>query len=1054
MSRFFIERPIFAAVIAIVIVIAGVASMVSLPIAQYPEISPPTVRVSAFYPGANATVVSDTVAQPLESAVNGVEGMLYMNSTSSADGSYSLTVTFEVGVDLDMATVLVQNRVATATATLPEEVKRLGVTTEKQSTSFVMMIALTSTDPRLDEVYLSNYVTLNIRDELARTYGVGAIQVFGAGDYSMRVWLDPNRMEARGITTNDVVNAIREQNVQVAAGKIGTRPAPAGTAFEFAVNVEGRLTDVEQFESIILRKGQGEGQQGLLRVRDVARVELATKDYAVIGRFNGQETAILGVYQLPGANALDLATDLRAKMAELAQSFPPGLEYVIALDTTTFITASIKEVVVTLFVAVLLVFITIFIFLQDWRATLIPGIAIPVSLIGTFILMAGLGFTINLISLFGLVLAIGIVVDDAIVVVENTDRNIVEKGLDPKTAAIQAMEEVAGPVVATTMVLLAVFVPTAFQSGITGGLYRQFALTISGATVISSINALTLSPALCAVLLRKEKGKPNIFFRGFNRVFDTATKGYMVIVRGFVRKAVLMLLLSGVVAGGTFWWFGKLPTGFLPSEDQGYALAAAQLPDGASAERTYEVAQTISDRITKIPGVSSCLSVSGYSLMDGAMVSNAATFWIVYDDFDTRLASEGQDQASILGQVYASFADIQEAVSFAFAPPAIPGLGTAGGFEMRLQDRAGQGPEFLQRITDTMVDDATAQSRIGQASSTYRATIPQLFVDVDREAAKTLDVPLDSVFSTLGAYLGSAYVNDFTRFARNFQVNVQAESTARAKVSDIERLRVRDSKGNMIPIGSVADVGFTLGPTVVTRFNLYPAATVTGGAAPGTSSGQAIALMEQTADAVLPSTMGYAWSGMSFQEKLAGEGTALIFGMAIVFVFLFLSAQYESWTIPMAVILVVPLALLGTVIAVWMRKMDVNTYTQIGIVLLIALAAKNAILIVEFAKELRDKGQPIFEAATEAAHLRFRPILMTSLSFVLGTFPLVIAEGAASASRQALGTAVFGGMLMATLMSVVMVPVYYSLVQRFSEWVAGFGGKPPAPERPAQPPAA
>ncbi|MEA3292521.1 MAG: multidrug efflux RND transporter permease subunit, partial [Pseudomonadota bacterium] len=977
---------------------------------------------------ANAEVVCSTVAQPIEEQVNGVDDMLYMSSTCSSDGSYTLTVTFSLGVDLDIATVLVQNRVGIATAKLPEEVKRLGITTQKQSTNFVQMIVLTSQDPAHDDLYLSNYATMRIKDELSRIPGAGSVRVFGAGDYSMRIWLDPDRLEARDLTTNDVVNALREQNVQVAAGKIGAEPSPPGQQFEYTVNVMGRLAEVEEFENIIIKSAPG---GAFLRVKDVARVELGTKSYGMVARVNNRPAAVIAIYQSPGANALQVAAEAAARMQALKKAFPQGVEYDVSLDSTLFITASIDEVVVTLFIAILLVFITIYIFLQDWRATLIPALTIPVSLVGAFLFMLMFDFSINLISLFGIVLAIGIVVDDAILVVENTDRNIQQLGLAPKQAAIRAMEEVGGPIVATTLVLLAVFVPTAFMGGITGQLYRQFALTIAGATVISSLNALTLSPALCAILLRKKEGEAGGFFALFNRGFDALTGGYMGVVRGFVRKAFFMLLVAAALGVGTFWVFGKIPSSFLPTEDQGYAFVSVQLPDAASLERTNDVARILSDRVGAIPGVRDVIAVTGYSLMDGAALSNAATLFVPFKPFDERLP-QGHDLAFIMSGMRQAFADVQEARVVAFAPPPIPGLGNSSGFDMKIQDRAGVGPEMLQLVIDNMAADASAQSGIGMAYSIFRAGTPQLFADVDRVAAKTVGVPLNDIFSSMQAYLGSAYVNDFSKFGRNFQVNLQADGAARARVEDIERLKVRNDKGEMVPLGTFVDVDFRLGPQVLTRYNLYPAASINGEAAPGFSSGQALAIMEDMAGKVLPDTMGYEWTGMSYQEKLAG-GTAIIFLLAIVFVYLVLAAQYESWTIPMGVIMVVPLALMGTVIAVLVRQMDVDTYTQIGIVLLVGLAAKNAIVIVEFAREQRDQGKSIFDAATEAARLRFRPILMTSLAFVFGTFPLVVATGAGAASRQTLGTAVFGGMIAATLMSVLFTPVFFAVIQTVSE---------------------
>ncbi len=1037
MSRFFIERPIFSAVIAIVILIAGVVSIKGLPVAQYPEITPPTVQVTAMYPGANAQVVSETVAQPIEQEVNGVEHMIYMRSVCAADGSYTLTISFEIGTNLDMATVLVQNRVSIALAKLPEEVKRLGVTTKKQSTNIVMLLSLDSKDDRYDKLFLSNFATMRLKDDLARLPGVGDVRIFGVGDYSMRIWLDPAKLEAHGITTSDVIHAIQEQNVQVAAGKIGEPPAPPGQQFEYTVNVRGRLANAKEFGNIIVKTAPG-GR--FLRVKDVAKVELGAQTYNVFGLRNNKPSAILAIYQIPGANAIDVQKRVIAKMNELQKTFPPGLQYGVPLDTTKFISASIKEVVVTLLIAIILVVLTLFIFLQDWRSTIIPSVTIPVSLIGTFLMMKLLGFSINLISLFGLVLAIGIVVDDAIIVVENTDRLMTEEGMEPRPAAIKAMEEIGGAVVATTLVLLAVFVPTAFMGGITGQLYRQFALTISGATIISSINALTLSPALCALILRKEKGKPNILFRWFNWAFEHTTNGYMTIVRGFLRKSFISLIMAAAIAGISIKWFGNLPSSFLPLEDQGYAYISAQLPDAASLQRTENIARKITKRVEKIPGVKDCVAVPGYSMLENAMLSNFASFFVSFKPFEERL-SKGHNLDFIMASIRKNLTDIMGARIIAFAPPAIPGLGTSAGFKMMIQDKAGLGPFVLQKATEVLAEKANTQSSLRGVYATFRATIPQLFVDVDRNAAKMIGVPLTEIFGTLQAYLGSAYVNDFTKYGRNFQVKVQAEADARAKVTDIKKLRVRNKEGKMIPLGTFINTQFKLGPQVLTRFNLYPAAAVNGEAAPGFSSGQALQVMEDLADKNLPGGMGYAWTEMSYQEKKAAQGASMIFLMSIVFVFLVLAAQYESWTIPLGVIMVVPLALLGVVVALVMRNMSVSTYTQIGVVLLVALAAKNAILIVEFAKDEHERGKPIFDAAAEAAKLRFRPILMTSLSFVLGTAPLVVATGAGAGSRQALGTAVFGGQIAAIIMAVLFVPVFYKVVQSTSEWFKKPKGK-------------
>ena len=1028
-SRFFINRPIFAAVVSIVIIIAGLVTLQSLPVAQYPEISPPTISVSTNYPGANAQVLSDTVAQPIEEQVNGVEGMLYMSSTCSNNGDYSLTVSFDIGTDLDMAQVLVQNRVSQATALLPEAVQRMGVTTAKQSTNILLFISLTSPDNRFDSLYLSNYASLRIKDELSRIDGVGSFSIYGASDYSMRIWLNPNKLKSRGLTTTDVLNAINEQNVQVAAGQIGQPPAPQEQDFQYAITVKGRLADAAQFEQIIIKTLPG---GAMVRLKDVARIELGAKTYDMSSQSNGVPTAAIGIFQQPGANALDVAKKVKSTLKELKTSFPQGLTYEIPFDTTEFVNASINEVVETLFIAILLVFIVILVFLQDWRATLIPAATIPVSLIGTFAVMSVMGVSINMLSLFGIVLVIGIVVDDAIVVVENATRNMDDLKLGAKEATIRAMNEVTGPIIATTLVLLAVFIPTAFMGGITGQLYSQFSLTIATATIFSALNALTLSPALCAILLRPSAKHHNPFARAFNWVFDKAQNGYQRTIAIMVRQGLLVMILFAGITAAAFWGFTQLPTGFVPTEDQGYAMMSVQLPDAASQKRTLDVVEILNKRLAELDGVRSWVSVPGYSLLDGAVTSNAATIWVVFDSWDERLP-KGLDLNAMLGHLWKMTSDIQEASIFAFSPPAISGLGQAGGFEMKIQDKGDVGLTALEQMTQEIAQDANSQSTLSNVYTTFRANTPQLFTDVDRTQTKSLGIPLSDVFDTLKANLGSTYVNDFNVFGRSYQVRVQADANFRARVEDIKKLEVRNNNGDMIPLGSVVSVHKTLGPQLITRYNLYPTATLNGQGASGISSGEAMTLMEGIATAKLPTSMGYAWSGMSYQEKVAGSSTILIFVLAIIFVYLVLCAQYESWSLPLVIILAVPLALIGTVTAVFLRGMDVNVYTQIGIVLLIALACKTAILIAEFAKEGHEAGQGIMEAALEASKLRFRPILMTAFAFILGVFPLVIATGAGAASRQALGTAVFAGMISATFLMIFFVPVFYVVIQGISE---------------------
>ncbi len=1026
LSRFFIHRPIFASVISIVIVIAGLVSQASLPIAKFPEITPPTVQVTCYYPGANAQVVADTVAAPIEQEVNGVEDMIYMSSVSSDDGSYTLTVTFEIGVDMDMATVLVQNRVSIANAKLPEDVRRQGVTTKKQSTSIIQFIALTSDNKKHDALFLSNYATRSIKDELSRIKGVGSVTIFGASEYSMRVWLNPELLKARNLTTEDVVAAISEQNVQVAAGRLGEPPADA--PFQLVINTLGRLSDPKQFEELIIKTS---GRR-ITRVKDVARVELGAKDYKYTSSYNGKPCATMSVYQLPGANALDLAAKTEAKLDELSKNFPEGLRYDIPFDTTNFVKASVAEVYETLLIAVVLVVLVIYIFLQDWRATIVPVAAIPVALIGTFAMMGAVGFSINMLTLFGIILAIGIVVDDAIVVVENTDRYLNE-GFSPKQAAEKAMEEITGPVIATTLVLLAVFVPTAFMGGITGQLYRQFALTISAAVLFSTVNALTLSPALCAIFMRKSTGKKNAFFRLFNRVFDGVTNIYGFIIGQFVRRVAIVLLVFVGLMGVTGWGYTQIPTGFLPTEDQGYCFANIQLPDAASPGRTQEVLKKLDKIVAETPGVADWISVSGYSLLSATNGGNLGLMAIVYHPWEDRQTPE-LSQESIVANLRQEFAKVQEGIVVAFIPPPIDGLGSAGGFQMQLQDLGGVGLEELQAVANELVADGNAQAKLTGMSTTIRANVPQLFAEINRTKVKTLDVPLSSVFNTLQAYLGSTYVNDFNKMGRTYQVRIQADHEFRVDTEDIRTLDVRNRNGDMVPIGTFVDVRDTFGPQVIQRYLLYPCAQINGEPAPGYSSGQALQLMEEMADRKLPSTMGYQWTGMSYQEKASSGGQTLIFGLAVVFVFLVLAAQYESWTSPAAVISVVPLAVLGVVIALVVRGADNNTYTQIGIVLLVALASKNAILIVEFASEQRSKGLSIREAAAKAAQMRFRAILMTAFSSILGFLPLLAASGAGAASRQAVGNSVVGGMIAATIFSLLFVPTFFVVFRRLGEY--------------------
>ena len=1032
-SRFFIERPIFANVIAIVTMLIGAVTLFVLPVEQFPQITPPTVLVSTNYPGADAKVLSDTVASPIEDEVNGVEGSLYMSSTCAGDGSYKLTVTFQVGTNLDMAQVLVQNRVAIAMPKLPEEVQRQGVTTKKQSTSIILVATLTSPDNRYDSLFLSNFATREIKDVLSRIKGVGDINIFGSSNYGMRIWLDPEKLKARRISTQDVLDAIKEQNVQVAAGQVGQPPSPTSQGFQYSVTTLGRLTDVGQFENIVVKNEPGNERGGrLTRIKDVARVELGGQTYDQYCEKTGQPAAGIAVYQLPGANAVDVAHKVEHALEELRPRFPEKMEYSIPFNTTIFVEESIHEVYKTLFEAGLLVLIVILVFLQDWRAVLVPATTVPVTIIGAFAAMAALGFSVNTLTLFGLILAIGIVVDDAIVIVENAAHHIDHDHLDPKSATIKAMSEVIGPVIGITLVLMAVFLPTAFLGGITGQLYRQFALTIAATAIISAINAVTLKPAQCATYLRPTPARKNLFYRGFNRAYDACESVYAAIVGVAVRHCGWMMVLFVGLVGLTGWWFARLPTGFLPTEDQGYAIVGVQLPDAASQSRTRAVVEKLNAILKETPGVANWVMIGGNSVLDATVASNAATYYVVWDPWEKRNRPELRQDA-ILANLRRKFYAVEEAIVFVFAPPAIQGLGVAGGFQMQLEDRRGVSLAEVQQVTDEMLKDGNAQSGLRGLNSTFRASVPQIFADVDRVKAKSLDVPLGNVFGTLQASLGSAYVNDFNMLGRVYQVRVQADQKFRLVPEDIERLEVRNRSGRMVPLGTLVTVREVVGPQIITRYNKYPSAAITGESAPGFSSGEALKLMEQMAAGKLPPSMSYEWTGMSYQEKAVGSQAIWIFGLAVLLVYLVLAAQYESWTTPAAVILVVPLALLGTVAAVAVRGMDINIYTQIGIVLIIALASKNAILIVEFARELRAGGLGLLESAVRAARQRFRPILMTSFAFILGIAPLVNAQGAGAASRQALGTAVFGGMIAATVLAVFFVPVFFVVVQSLSE---------------------
>ncbi len=1074
-SNFFIRRPVFACVLSILIVLLGAVSAFRLPIAQYPELAPPVVRVEALYPGADAQTIADTVAAPVEQEINGVDRMIYMQSTSS-DGRYSLDVSFEVGADVDMAAVLVQNRVNIAQSKLPDEVRRQGVTTRKQSTNLAGVISLSAATgpdgkPLADDLYLANYLTINWRDEFARIYGVGAINIVPGKDYGMRIWLDPAKLKARSLTVNDVVAAVREQNVQVAAGKIGAQPAPADADFELTIRTLGRLTDPKQFEEIIV-KSDG---LGVVRVRDLARTELGARDYSTQASFNGRPNAIMVIYQLPGANLVALTDAVRAKLDELRPRLPAGVEAKFFYDSSMFIKASLEEVIHTLVEAFILVFLVVLIFLQSLRTTLIPALTIPVSLIGALLFMALLGFSINMLTMFGMVLAIGIVVDDAIVVVENVERNMTEFKLSPLDATLRAMSEISGAVVAITLVLMAVFIPTAALPGITGIMYRQFALTIASSTLLSAICALTLSPALCALILQAHKPdharKParglgllmlpfTAGARLFNWIFDGLTTAYAAVVGVSTRvAAVMVLLLAGAYAGSSAL-YTSVPTGFVPPEDLGFVVVAAQLPDGASLERSREVIERVGGILRGdgpgrpgVDGVQDVVTLAGFSVLDGNGV-NFANAWIVLEPWDVR-EKKHRPSSVIIAEINQRLQPIMESQFLVFSLPPIPGLGNASAIDLRIQDRGGLGRDALQQAVGESIGAMMGQQprSLAVAFSSYRAGVPQLFAEIDREKVLKMDVPLQSVFDTLQAYLGSAYVNDFNQFGRTWQVSLQADAKFRLRPQDITRLEVRARNGTMIPLGSLMYVRDSFGPERVTRYNMYPAATVNGIPMPGVASGEAMGSMAACVNSSIPREMGFEWSGLSFQESRVGSQGLLVFALAILLVYLILAAQYESFVTPIAVVLSVPLVVPGAMATLSMRGLENNVFTQIGLVLLVGLGAKNAILIVEFARENRARGVSIRQAAIDAARSRFRPIIMTSLAFILGVAPLLFASGAGAASRQALGSAVFGGMIGNTVLGLLFTPALYVAVESTAAWIGGLFGRAGAgPTHPAPPP--
>ena len=1035
-SQFFISRPIFAGVLSILIFIGGAIAVWQLPITEYPEVVPPTVVVTANYPGANPEVIAETVATPLEQEINGVENMLYMSSQATSDGRMTLTITFAIGTDPDDATTLVQNRVNRATPRLPQEVQRLGVVTEKSSPNLTMVVHLTSPDNRYDMLYLSNYADQNVKDELARIDGVGQVRLFGAGEFSMRVWLNPSKLAALQMNPGDVVAAIADQNQQAAAGSLGAQPT-GSSEFQLLINVRGRLKDESEFENIIVKTGD-DGE--ITRLKDIARIELGANTYSLRSLLNNKPAAAIPIFQAPGSNAIQISDDVRARMAELSQLFPEGLEFDIVYDPTVFVRGSIEAVVNTLFEAVLLVVLVVVLFLQTWRASIIPLVAVPISLVGTFAFMQLMGFSLNALSLFGLVLAIGIVVDDAIVVVENVERNIAE-GKTPFDATVQAMKEVTGPIIATTLVLAAVFVPTAFMSGLTGQFYKQFALTITISTVISAINSLTLSPALSALLLKPHgksndwltRGMDKVFgrfvFAPFNRLFERSAKGYTNAVGGLIRKSSIVLVLYAGLIALTYNQFATTPTGYVPPQDKQYLVAFAQLPNAASLDRTEEVIREMSRIAMEHPGVSDAVAFPGLNINGFTNSPSSGILFTPLKPFDERESPE-LSAGAIAAKLNQQFGSIKGAYVAIFPPPPVNGLGTIGGFRLQVEDRGNLGFEELERVTQEVIGKAWQHPALTDAFTSFTVAVPQLDVDVDREKAVSQGVNIDTLFTTMQAYLGSLYVNDFNLFGRTYQVNVQADAQYRQDIEDISQFKIRNAQGDMIPLGSFLDVEHSAGPDRVMHYNGYITAEINGAPAPGYSSDQARAAIEKILAETLPLGMTYEWTELTYQQILAGNAAAYIFPLVVLLVFLVLAAQYESLRLPLAIILIVPMTLLSALIGVKIYGGDNNIFTQIGLIVLVGLATKNAILIVEFAKELQDSGMSALAAIKEASRLRLRPILMTSIAFIMGVLPMVLSTGAGAEMRQAMGVAVFSGMIGVTVFGLILTPVFYYLLKR------------------------